>query len=142
MKITQVLAVGVLFTDQDRAFAFYTRTPGLDEVRDPPWENASAGSRDPVRNDDDDRPDPGRNVGGPRGIARDGLSERWRTSPSGRAVSRATDAAATDAEMSASGADTDPEVLRLGLGIAPVLSRRSGGRCVSQRRLVDRDRGH
>ena len=29
MKITQALAVGVLFTDRDRAFAFYTRTPGL-----------------------------------------------------------------------------------------------------------------
>jgi catechol 2,3-dioxygenase-like lactoylglutathione lyase family enzyme len=105
MNITQVVTVGVPVADQDRALEFYTGTLGLEVVREFPVGDGKRWIE----------------------VAPPGAATTIALIPAGTPVGpRLTtpDAAAIHAELRARGADTDPEILRLGPGVPPMFSLR------------------
>jgi len=105
MNITQVVTVGVPVADQDRALEFYTRTLGLEVVR----EFALGDGKRWIE------------------VTPPGAATTIALIPAGTPVGprlAAPDAAASHAELRARGADTDAEILRLGPGVPPMFSLR------------------
>ena len=97
MNITQVVTVGLPVTDEDHALEFYTRTLGLELVREFPFGDGKRWIE----------------VGPP------GAATTIALIPTGTPVGprlTAPDAAAVQADLRARGADTDAEILRLGPG--------------------------
>jgi catechol 2,3-dioxygenase-like lactoylglutathione lyase family enzyme len=105
MNITEVVTVGVPVTDQDRAVQFYTRTLGFEVVREFPMGDGKRWIE----------------VGPPGATTTIALISAG--TPVGPRLT-APDAAAIHAELRARGADVDPEILRLGLGVPPMFSLR------------------
>ena len=105
MNITQVVTVGVPVTDQDRALEFYTRTLGLEKVREFPVGDGKRWIE----------------VVPPAAATTIALIAAG--TPVGPRLT-APDVAAIFAELRARGADTDPEILRLGPGVPPMFSLR------------------
>ena len=105
MNITQVVTVGVPVADQDRALEFYTRTLGLEVVREFPFGDGKRWIE----------------------VAPPGAATTIALIPAGTPVGprlTAPDVAAVHADLRARGADTDAEILRLGPGVPPMFSLR------------------
>jgi catechol 2,3-dioxygenase-like lactoylglutathione lyase family enzyme len=103
MNITEVVTVANPVTDQDRALEFYTRTLGLEKVRDVPMGDDKRWIE----------------------VAPPGAATTIALLSAGTSVGRrltAPDAATAHAALTAQGATTDPEIVPLGAGHPPMLS--------------------